>query len=94
MDHRKIDAALALALRDVKDREAPSLLVFVQTTDVPAAAEAAVLQQHGVSVGKGRKKTFTATLSARSVEELSDQPWVQSLKLSSQRRPLQGRQPS
>ena len=86
MDYRKIDAALAVALQETPNRDDPSLLVFVHTERPPCEQEAAALERHGIRTGDGRGP-FTATLSPRAVEDLSDQPWVRSLKLSQRLRP-------
>jgi len=82
MDYRKIDAALAAALDDVQDPEEHALAVFIHTEHAPGTAEAAFLERLGVSGSTSAQQVLTATLSARAVAELSDQPWVRYLKLS------------
>jgi hypothetical protein len=89
MEYRKIDAPLASALEDVQEPEKPDLTVFIQTTHPPGSEEARFLEQLGVRGVAGGRQFFTATLSPRAVAELSDQPWVRSLKLSSKLRPLE-----
>jgi hypothetical protein len=86
VDYRKLDPALAIALQDAPNLDDPTLLVFVHTERPPGAQEAAALERHGIRTGDGRGP-FTATLSPRAVEDLSDQPWVRSLKLSQRLRP-------
>lgn len=88
MDYRKIDAALAVALKDVKDPSERALVVFIHTEHVLSATEVAFLEKLGVKIGPGERQVFTATLSANAVAELSDQPWVKYLKLSRKLRPL------
>ncbi len=82
MDYKKIDAGLAAALKDVKDQEERVLVVFIHTECAPGAAEVVFLENSGVRVAGGEKQVFTATLSARAVAELTDQPWVRYLRLS------------
>jgi hypothetical protein len=82
MDYRKIDAALASALEDLKDPEERSIEVFIHTEGIPGAAEAEFLQRLGVSRDKSGRQMFTATLSAREAEELSEQPWLRYMRLS------------
>jgi len=82
MDYQKIDAALAAALNQVPDPEARVLSVFIHTTHPPGGAEVTFLERLGVRVDPNGRQIFTATLSARAVAELSDQPWVRYLKLS------------
>jgi hypothetical protein len=90
MDYRKIDAALAVAMKDAKDIEKRVLVVFVHTEHTPSASEAAFLEKLGSKVGSGGGQIFTATLSANNVAELSDQPWVKYIKLSRKLHPLKG----
>jgi hypothetical protein len=82
MDYRKLDAALAAALDEVSDPEERALAVFIHTAHAPADTEAAFLEDMGVGGVTDERRVFTATLSARAVEELSDQPWLQYMKLS------------
>lgn len=82
MNYQKVDAALAAALDDIQDPEERDLAVFIHTMHVPDNDEAALLEKLGVGGATGRRQVFTATLSARAVAELSDQPWVRYLKLS------------
>jgi len=82
MDYQKIDGALAAALNDVQDPEECALEVFIHVAHTPGPAEAAFLEGLRVKGVTGARQVFTATLSARAVAELSDQPWVRHLKLS------------
>ena len=92
MDYRKLDGALAAALEDVEDTEEPTLGVFIHTSRPPDAVEATFLKKLGITATSGRQ-VFTATLSTRSVAELSDQPWVSYLKFSRKLRLFDQRQP-
>ncbi|MCC5637696.1 hypothetical protein LC593_17990 [Nostoc sp. CHAB 5844] len=87
MNYQKLGAALAIALNDVQDPATPSLTVFIHTEPISDAA-IAVLQSFDVSGVTKDKDTFTATLSANAISQLSEQPWVKSLQLSQQLRLL------
>jgi hypothetical protein len=89
MNYQKLDAALAMALNDVQNLEERSFVVFIHTEPVPDAAAAAFLESLGVSGLTSGRDVFTTTLSANAVSQLSDQPWVQYLKLSQKLRPLE-----
>ncbi|HEX2273979.1 MAG TPA: hypothetical protein VHG90_08915 [Acidimicrobiales bacterium] len=85
-DHAKLDAALASALEDVPAPEDRVLPVFVEVAgELPETARS-VLSELGVAEPIGN--VTTATLSARQVAELSDQPWVRYLRLSGRLRLL------
>ncbi len=86
MNYAKTGAALASALSRVTEPSARTLPVFIRADRAPTPAETASLEEiAGVNgVAEGRR-VFTATLSAKEVEQLSEQPWVRSLELS---RPL------
>ncbi|MBE9207400.1 hypothetical protein IQ244_12885 [Nostoc sp. LEGE 06077] len=89
MNYQKLGAALAGALNDVQDPATPSLTVFIHTE--PISEEAiAVLQSLDISDVTSDKDTFTATLSANAISQLSEQPWVTSLQLSQQLHLLNG----
>jgi hypothetical protein len=82
MNWQKVDASLAGALGDVEDPDAPDLDVFVHLASNPGPTESAYLQQLGiVNIASGRQ-VFTAKLSARAIEQLSDRPSVQSMRLT------------
>ena len=82
MDYQKVDAGLAAALNDVRDSGERALEVFVHVARDLDTSEAAFLEGLGISGVTGGRRVFSARLSARAVAELSDQPWVQQLKLS------------
>ena len=90
MNYAKLDAALATALSKAKDLKARGLVVFIHTVDVPGTTEAAWLEKLGVTNSDGSgKQIFTATLSAEEIADLSDQPWVQQIRLSQKLRLLE-----
>ncbi|MDZ8051244.1 MAG: hypothetical protein RMX68_018370 [Aulosira sp. ZfuVER01] len=82
MNYQKLDAALATALNEVQDPETPSLTVFIHTEPVIDSTATAVLENLGISGIAEGKDVFTANLSANAIAQLSEQPWVQYLKLS------------
>ncbi|MEH2377158.1 hypothetical protein [Nostoc sp.] len=86
MNYQKLDAALATALNDVQDSEEASLAIFIHTEPVLDSAAIAVLESFGVSGVISGKDIFTAILSANAISQLSEQPWVISLKRSQQLR--------
>jgi hypothetical protein len=81
MNYQKLDASLSIALRDVQNTEEPSLQVFIHTKPV-SNVETATLENLGVSGVTNGKDVFTATLSPNAISQLSDQPWVEHMKLS------------
>ncbi|MBD2438108.1 hypothetical protein [Nostoc sp. FACHB-110] len=89
MNYQKLGAALATALNDVQDPATSSLTVFIHTEQISEDA-IAVLQSFDVNGVTKDKDTFTATLSANAISQLSEQPWVKSLQLSQQLRLLNG----
>jgi hypothetical protein len=82
MNYQKLDAALATAINEVQNLETGSLTVFIHTEPVLDANAIAMLGNLGVSDVTPGKDIFTATLSANAIAQLSEQPWVQHLKLS------------
>lgn len=84
MNYQKLDAALAMALNDVPNPETSSLDVFIHTQPVLNAEAVAVLANLGVSNAASGQDVFTAKLSPNAIAQLTEQPWVQHLKLSQQ----------
>jgi hypothetical protein len=80
MDHAKLDAPLAAALAAAPEPDARSLSVLVHVD--PAAADHERLARMGVRGGGQRTAIRTATLSPAQIAELSDQPWVRQVRLS------------
>lgn len=81
MNYQKLDAPLSMALKDVQNTDEPSLQVFIHTKPV-SNAESAVLENLGISGVTSGKDVFTATLSPNAISQLSEQPWVDHVKLS------------
>ncbi len=85
-DYAKLDAALAAVLADQPAPDARVLPVFVQLTgDLPDAGRALLRE---IGAGEPAGNVVTATLSARQVSQLSDEPWVRYLRLSGRLRLL------
>lgn len=80
MNYQKLDAGLAVALEEEDDPEAASLTVFIHTDRVPDGEALRMLE--GIGVSPGDAQIFTATVSPRMIAQLSEQPWVTSIKLS------------
>lgn len=89
MNYQKLDAALAMALNEVQNLNECSLIVFIHTEPIPDAAAAAFLESFGVSGITRGQDVFTATLSINAISQLSEQPWVQYLRLSQKLRLLE-----
>ncbi|MEM6398847.1 MAG: hypothetical protein AAF757_01250 [Cyanobacteria bacterium P01_D01_bin.116] len=86
MNFSKLDIALILALKKIQDQSRPCLVVFIHI-ELPIDSEAiALLEDFSVSGITAQRDVFTATLSSNAVSQLSEQPWVKSLKLSQQLR--------
>lgn len=82
MNYQKLDAALAMAIDDVESLDECSLVVFIHTEPVPDHNARTLLEKLGVSNVTSGRDVFTATLSVNGVAQLSQQSWVQYLKLS------------
>lgn len=87
MDYVKLDAGLSAALEDEGDEES-ALTVFIHTSRPPGRAEKAILKRFGVRGIEAEQKVFTASLSPRAIEELSEHHWVKLLRLSRKSRLL------
>jgi hypothetical protein len=82
MNYQKLDAGLAIALNDIENPNEPSLVVFVHTNSPLDADKITFLESSGITGVTEGKDIFTATLSVNAISELSQQTWVQYLKLS------------
>jgi hypothetical protein len=88
VDYRTIDAALATALWEAPAPDERAFVVFIHTEHPPRPEEKEALERNGVRAGAKGRRVFTATLSPRSIDALSEQPWSRSLRLSTRLRPL------
>lgn len=79
MNYDKVDAALAAVLATLTDVDASALTVWVELEDDANAEAGDALTRFGV-LGHGRVRA--SRLSGREIAELSDQPWVRHLRLS------------
>ena len=86
MNYQKLDAALVMALNRVQNPHQPSFVIFIHTQPGLESAAKKFLMDLGISEITESKRVFTATVSAHTISELSDQTWVEYLKLSQRRR--------
>lgn len=96
MNYQKLDAPLSLALNDAQNSQEQSLEVFIHTEPVTDCSKLEVLENLGVTSVTSGQDVFTATLSPNAISQLSEQPWVKSLRLSQKlnlanQRPTMGR---
>jgi hypothetical protein len=88
MNYNKLDPGLQVALESADASVGRVLDVFVQTDGSQGPEAIAVLERMGVRNVRPHKKVFTAQLAANVLDELSEQPWVRALTLSTPLRPL------
>jgi hypothetical protein len=88
MDYQKVDAGLASVLAEVADSEARDLTVFIHTAGTPTQDQVTLVRQYGIDDASAHRQIFTATLSARVVQELTQQPWIHYIRLASKLRPV------
>jgi hypothetical protein len=82
MNYRKLDASLAMTVNQVSDPQEANLVIFIHTQQ-PLNEDASVfLQRLGINNITENSNVFTATVSLNAIAELSEQSWVESLKLS------------
>jgi protein tyrosine phosphatase len=82
MNYQKLDAALSMAVNQLENPEEANLVVFVHTQQPLDENAIAFLQRLGISNITENTNVFTATVSLNTLSELSQQSWVQYLKLS------------
>ncbi len=80
MDYRKVDAALASAMRRAQTPE--KLAVFVHLDPKATDAQRAALTKLGLPDGSRQGAIATASLSPDQVRTLSEQPFVRQIRLS------------
>lgn len=89
MDYGKLDASLAMAVEaEGRDPQARELPVSVRLTGPLSDAQHEQLHGFGIDGDNAGRTVVTGTLSRRDVETLADQPWVLSVTLSTERRPM------
>jgi hypothetical protein len=86
MDDSKIDAYLALELDGAQGDTVFD--VFVEGSPQDAKLKEPRRLQLGLPESASSRNLFTASLSARQISELSDEPWVISIQGSPRARPL------
>jgi hypothetical protein len=88
MDYSKIDAPLGAALAETSVNDQAHLIVFIHINKDLDRDETAELQELGIDDASAKKRFITATVSPTIVDKLSHKPWVRSIKLSQELRPL------
>jgi hypothetical protein len=91
MNYQKLDAALSLKLDRVENREEARFAIFIHIQSISTAEAMTLLKQFGVENPNGTQSLITATLSARAVAEVSEQPWVKYMRLSQVLSPINHR---
>ena len=91
MDFRKIDAPLAAALEDAGSTDERVLDVFVHTKPLSGSEPLELLHRLNTHGRPDQRQVFTAALSPSEIAQLSDQPWVDYLRLSRPLRSLESR---
>ena len=86
MDDQKIDAGLSAKL-DLDVADADKLPVFVRTAEGLSESACEHLLKLGINAGGGNT-VFAADLSTEQVRGLAEQPWVTSIRLARQARPV------
>ena len=84
MNYKKLGAELVMAVTDAEtlDEEEAAFKVFIRIAHAPDTHMVNYLKELGISCEPADRQIFTATLSVRAVDELSEQPWVSTLQLS------------
>jgi hypothetical protein len=82
MNYQKLDAALAMAVDEVENPQEATLVVFIHTEKSLNTQAVTFLNSLGIKGVMDDTDIYTATVSASTVSELSQQPWVKSIKLS------------
>jgi hypothetical protein len=88
MDYSKIDAPLAAQLKSKAPNEVFS--IFIGASKDLGDPEHSYLRKFGINFPSANiPKVFSATVSAQAIDELSEQPWIRYLKLSTKLRTMQ-----
>ena len=82
MNYQKIDTALAMAINQVENPYQRLFIIFIHTQPILESAAQNFLIDLGIRKKTESETVFTATVSAHTISELSDQNWVKHLKLS------------
>ncbi|WP_327280406.1 MULTISPECIES: hypothetical protein [unclassified Streptomyces] len=89
MDYGKLDASLAMAVdAEGRDPDTRELDVSVRLAGPLSDAQRQQLRAFGIGGEDAGRTVLTGTVSRQDVESLAGQPWVVSLTLSAQRRPM------
>ena len=90
MDYQKVDSRLAMEYDDSAADANKLFSVFVRTKTPLADEAVGELQRLGVPHPNPSDSIFTMELSTHDVSELSDRPWVISIRSANKMRPLDG----
>jgi protein tyrosine phosphatase len=82
MNYQKLDAALAMAVNQVEDPQEANLVIFIHTQQPLDENASSFLQRLGINNITANTNVFTVTVSLNTISELSQQSWIQYLKLS------------
>ncbi|CDN12148.1 MAG: hypothetical protein HRU34_08980 [Richelia sp.] len=82
MNYQKLDASLAMAIKDAPEPETPNFVVFIHTHSPLEPDAIAILRNTTLNNIIEGEKIFTATISLNSISQLSEQTWVKYLNLS------------
>jgi hypothetical protein len=81
LNYTKVDPFLAVALK-TKERDDDLFTVFVSVKKGLGYTEITRLQKLGIPFNRNNPEIFSATISRKTISELSDQSWVRYLRLS------------
>ncbi len=91
MNAAKLDPLLAAILRsDAAGAGAQPHTVLVRLAVDPADEQWRVLARHGVARGARPSRTLSARLGRASIAALSEDGWIESIRLAPASRPLAG----
>jgi hypothetical protein len=80
MDYSKIDAPLAAQL---KSKDPDELFpVFISVSKDIGEQEQSFLKRIGIMSSVANMRIFSATIPSQAIDELSEQPWIRYIKLS------------
>ena len=82
MDRKKIDSALAVALRRSAPTGQDRFSVFIEMAHPVAGPEQLFLEGLGIRNARPGATIVTATLVKDSIAALSDQPWISMIRLA------------
>jgi hypothetical protein len=88
MNYEKLDTSLCAIVSAQPLSDEPNLSVLVRTLAPPNEEQQREMESLGVYGVSPTMRVFSAQLSPRAVAKLSEKPWVRSLSLAQESRPL------